>query len=263
MVDWGREDLMSNMQKDNIGLITVRQVAEGVFNHCFITENIVESRITLSNKGIGYLFPLYLYKNEKDLNLFSQNEPELSPNISEKFTSKLIDTYVCFPSPENVLAYIYAVLFSNIYRSTYAPYLQFNYPRIPFTSDYQLFKSIAGIGQRLIDVHLLKSSELDLPVMKFQGKGDNQVIERPYYSEEEQRLYVNPQYYFEGLESELWNYKLCGYQVLSKYLKERKGQRMDDPRHYIRIATALGKTIEIQSEIDDLYPEVEKDVIKF
>ena len=44
-----------------LGLITVRQVAEGTFNHSFVTNTIVESRITLSNKGIGYLFPLYLY----------------------------------------------------------------------------------------------------------------------------------------------------------------------------------------------------------
>ena len=42
------------------GLITVRQVAEGIFNHCFVTNTLVESRITLSNKGIAYLFPLWL-----------------------------------------------------------------------------------------------------------------------------------------------------------------------------------------------------------
>jgi len=51
--------------------------------------------------------------------------------------------------------------------------------------------------------------------------------------------------------------------VMDKYLKDRKGWRMDDPRHYIHIATALEKTIEIQAEIDALYPEVEKDLIEF
>ncbi|MFM6724830.1 MAG: type ISP restriction/modification enzyme, partial [Dolichospermum sp.] len=57
-----RNDVMKNMiLGDNLGLITVRQVAEGIFNHCFIAENIIESRITISNKGIGYLFPLYIY----------------------------------------------------------------------------------------------------------------------------------------------------------------------------------------------------------
>lgn len=50
---------------------------------------------------------------------------------------------------------------------------------------------------------------------------------------------------------------------MNNYLKDRKGRKMDDPRHYIHIATALQKTIEIQEEIDVIYPEVEKDVIDF
>jgi hypothetical protein len=33
-------------------------------------------------------------------------------------------------------------------------------------------------------------------------------------------------------------------------------------RHYIRIATTPAKTIEIQAEIDNIYPDVEKDVIE-
>jgi hypothetical protein len=50
---------------------------------------------------------------------------------------------------------------------------------------------------------------------------------------------------------------------MQKYLKDRKGRKMDDPRHYIRMATALAKTIEIQAEIDELYPDVEMQVIDF
>jgi hypothetical protein len=32
--------------------------------------------------------------------------------------------------------------------------------------------------------------------------------------------------------------QIGGYQVLAKYLKDRKGRRMDDPVRYIHIATA-------------------------
>ncbi|NLN84147.1 MAG: hypothetical protein GX138_07330, partial [Firmicutes bacterium] len=99
----------------------------------------------------------------------------------------------------------------------------------------------------LIYIDLLKSAELDQPSVKFQGKGDDHTIYRLKYSEKEQRLYINPSYYFDGLTPEIWNYQLCGYQVLDKYLKERKGRQMDDPRHFIRVAAALAKTIEIQA----------------
>lgn len=46
--------------------------------------------------------------------------------------------------------------------------------------------------------------------------------------------------------------------MLAKYLKDRKGRTVDDPLHYCKVVTALEKTIDIQKEIDKLYPEVEK-----
>jgi hypothetical protein len=48
-------------------------------------------------------------------------------------------------------------------------------------------------------------------------------------------------------------------------LKDRKGQKLslDDIKHYCNVATALKHTIEIQKEIDNLYPKIEKEVIEF
>lgn len=44
---------------------------------------------------------------------------------------------------------------------------------------------------------------------------------------------------------------------------DRKGKALspDDIRHYCRVITALKKTMEIQHDIDALYPEVEKEVV--
>ena len=89
------------------------------------------------------------------------------------------------------------------------------------------------------------------------------MVGRRRYDEEAKRVYINKDYYFEDVAPEVWEYQIGGYQVLDKYLKDRKGRQMDDPRHYIHIVTALEKTIEIQAEIDAIYPEVEKDVIQF
>jgi hypothetical protein len=122
---------------------------------------------------------------------------------------------------------------------------------------------MAALGEKLIDLHLLKSSELDNPQVKYQGQNDNHIIEKPTYKPSEKRVYINKTHYFEGVEPEVREYQIGGYQVMHKYLKDRKGRKMDDPRHYIRIATALAKTIEIQAEIDELYTEVEKNIINF
>ena len=141
--------------------------------------------------------------------------------------------------------------------------MKIDFPRVPFTAKYHLFTEIGKFGKQLIDLHLLKSPELDQPTVKYQGQGDDHTIGKPVYNEEEQRVYINKTHYFEGVAPEVWAYQIGGYQVLDKYLKDRKGRKMEDPRHYIHIATALEKTIEIQAEIDALYPEVEQDVIEF
>jgi predicted helicase len=258
-----RYDVMQNMQKEDIGLITVRQVAESKFNHCFISENIVESRITLSNKGIGFLFPLYLHPAKEEKNLFNHNKTEKEPNISPVIFKKLEESYKRVPFPEEILYYIYGIFYSNIYRETYAEFLKIDFPRVPFTANENLFCEMGELGKQLADLHLLKSPLLDIPVARYQGEGDNDRIEKIDYQENEQRIYINNEKYFEGISPEVWNYHIGGYQVLPKYLKDRKGRIMEDAPHYCRIVTAIQRTIEIQKQIDNLYPEIEKHLVGF
>jgi len=61
----------------------------------------------------------------------------------------------------------------------------------------------------------------------------------------------------------LWNYHIGGYQVLHKFLKDRQGRVMDDPRYYTRMVTAIDKTIALQKQIDKIYDQVEKEIIEF
>lgn len=39
--------------------MSVRQVAENLFDHVCVSRSVVDFRTTLSNKGGAYLFPLY------------------------------------------------------------------------------------------------------------------------------------------------------------------------------------------------------------
>jgi predicted helicase len=141
--------------------------------------------------------------------------------------------------------------------------LKIDFPRVPFTADYDLFKKLGKLGKELADLHLLKSPLLDFPVAKYQGSGNNDRIEKIMYKENEQRIYINDDKYFEGVAPEVWNYYIGGYQVLHKYLKDRKDRKIDDAPRYCRIVTALSKTIEIQERIDKFYPDAEKDLVNF
>lgn len=242
-----RNEVMRHMLEENVGIISVRQVAEGVFNHAFISNTIVESRITLSNKGIGYLFPLYIYPEDHKEDLFASEEREY--NISKELLERFAKQWQQF-QPEQLFYYVYAVLHSNLYRTRYAQYLRMDFPRIPFTEDYDLFSKLAEMGKELADIHLLKSPRLSPPLAKYQGSGSNDMVEFIQYDEDNGTVHINPDKYFEGITPELWNYHIGGYQVLHKYLKDRKGKSLADPIHYCRMVTALKMTIDAQASID-------------
>jgi hypothetical protein len=70
------------------------------------------------------------------------------------------------------------------------------------------------------------------------------------------RVYINKTQYFEGVAPEVWAFQIGGYQVLHKWLQDRKGRKLtfDDLFHYQKIVVALKETIRLMKEIDDLIP---------
>ncbi len=262
MVDWGRPEVMRHMLKENIALITARSNKSSEMNHFFVTTNLMEAKCG-ERTTQSAIFPLYLYPDKKKTELFSEQRLEKEPNIAPVIFKTLENVYSKKLSPEDILYYIYAVFYSNIYREKYAEFLKIDFPRVPFTKDYELFKKMGVFGEKLVNLHLLKSDDLNPPIARYQGKGDNDFVKKIEYDESEGIIRINEEKYFEGITPEVWNYHIGGYQVLNKYLKDRKGRSLDDPILFCKIATAISKTIEIQKEIDKLYPQVEKDLIEF
>jgi len=260
VIERPRPEVMRHMLAgENLGLLLPRRVEHvGTWQHAFITPHITE-HVAVSLKTIDYHFPLYLYPSAESPNAFHQVR---RPNLAEWLLPKLSTAYGFTPAPEEVLAYIYAVLYSPTYRQKYAQELRTDFPRVPFTADGDLFRQMAALGQRLIALHLLQSPELNPPVAKYQGTGSNDTVERVKYDEATSRVYINADKCFEGITPQMWAYQIGGYQVLAKYLKDRKGRRMDDPVHFIRIATAIARTITIQKEIDQVYPRIEQSTLK-
>ena len=59
-----------------------------------------------------------------------------------------------------------------------------------------------------------------------------------------------------GEAAEIWNFKVGGYQVCEKWLKDRKGRVLsrEDVDHYQRVVVALKETIRLMEEIDKAIP---------
>jgi hypothetical protein len=90
------------------------------------------------------------------------------------------------------------------------------------------------------------------------------MVEKVKYNEEDMRVYINNDNYFDNVEKAVWEYQIGGYQVCNKWLKDRKDRNLSltETGQYCKIVTAIARTIKLQQTIDNLYQELEKDMIK-
>lgn len=183
--------------------------------------------------------------------------------------------------PEDVFAYIYSVFHSPTYRTRYAEFLKIDFPRVPLTSNPDLFRELCLKGHELVDLHLMRDKRLDDPCFwgtsyPVSGKHDVTCVDyRPpgdvAPGEDKQiergRVYINKAgprkgikaEYFEGIAPNVWQFRIGGYQVLDHWLKERKKHKrcltLEDIEHFQKVVAVLRETIRLMEEIDEVIDE--------
>lgn len=246
-----RYDIMKhiiNKKNKNIGIVFPRQVS-GVygFQHVLVSEFIIEGGITNSRT---YFAPLYLYE-ENSAGEFKL-ESSYKPNWTDSF-NEFLKNYIS-DNPKEILNYIYAILYSPTYRENYKEDLKYDYPRIPFTKDKNIFDRLQKLGGELIDLHLLK--KVPQNNAGYPNKGEHK-ISYSKYNEEEKRLYINEKQYFENVKKEVYNYSIGGYKPIEKYIKARDILTLKDISHLIKVIAVIERTILLQEEIDKVWREAD------
>lgn len=256
----------------NLGLVTSRLTKGEQFAHAQITDKITEvicmSPQTSNN---GFVFPLWLLPEQPQPNqpLITQRRPNLAPAFLAALSQALGRTATePFGLPENtkpedVLAYCYAVLHAPSYRSRYTDFLKGDFPHIPLAavtgsglSFVGIWDALLPLGRQLIDLHVLKDLYGEKPA-NFPKQGGNEV-EKPRYDPprggQPGRVWINATQYFEGVEPDTWTFKIGGYQVCEKWLRDRKGRALDfnDIQHYGKIVAALTQTRALMKQIDKI-----------
>jgi hypothetical protein len=207
------------------------------------------------------LAPLYLFPTSDRLGVDSTRRLNFSPAFLKALSERL-NLPQTGPhglpqgvTPEDIFHYAYAVFHSPTYRERYAEFLKRDFPRLPLTSDMGLFRELAEVGAELVALHLMESPLLDDFITHYPVRGSD-VVEKVRYMEQERRVYINSEQYFEGVPSEVWEFRVGGYQVCEKWLKDRRGRKLsyDDQRHYQRIVVALKETMQRMDEIDTIIP---------
>jgi len=233
----------------NLALVLKKRSTEPMYSHCFCSNSIVDRNFL---GGQSYVFPLWIYEGEAGL--FGASKKS---NINPELESKIEELYKKKDLTEAIFYYIYAVLNCPKYREGFAEQLQIDYPKVPFTNDYKLFKTISDIGKSLSDLHLLTSKDLSKPLTKFNGKGTNKVTGLNF-KESDENLYINPTQYFTGISKEMWEWEVGKNKPIQRWIKNAKGKELglSETIEFGKICTAIKLTFAKQIEIDTNYEKV-------
>ncbi|EOI8710051.1 type ISP restriction/modification enzyme [Campylobacter jejuni] len=247
------------LENENIGLICDRGTKLNNINNIFISNKIIDLHLVGSG---SYIYPLYLYPTTRSKKFLKKENPNFNEenftskieNFKENFRAFIDELYKEKFSPENILDYIYAVLFHKNYREKYLDFLKIDFPKIPFTKDKNTFKNLSKLGLKLINLHLLKNNELDFNVGEalFKDiKNKNFKIQKIKYNKDTKELFINESLYFNEVSLEIYEFKIGGYVVLDKYLKSHKEEDIDH-KHFTLIIQTLNETLKIQDEISKI-----------
>ncbi len=244
-----------------------------------------------------------LFDSHLSTNASNDRRPNLAPDFIKALETQLGLTFTPIQpaphsphpttfGPEDVFHYAYAIFHSPTYRTRYAEFLKIDFPRLPLTSDVALFRALAGLGADLVALHLLeddypaaswnfppsvppgggevKGGPLQHPITTF-VEGANGTTMGAFSKSacyENGRVYLDTSNrarssYFAGVPEDVWNFHVGGYQVLYKWLYDRRGSGGDPGRtltpediaHYQRIVVALKETIRLMAEIDAVIEE--------
>ncbi|MFJ4761678.1 type ISP restriction/modification enzyme [Kocuria marina] len=156
------------------------------------------------------------------------------PNLPAGLLAILSATYGQDVSPENVAAYVYAVLAHPGYQALFAQELATPGPRVPLTADPVLFAEATQLGSRLLWLHTFTErftaghSVDDWPHVPQLGWSRPiqtlpASVEEVTYDPDTKTLTIGDGA-ISGVREEVWNYEVSGWKVVRQWIGSRTGK---------------------------------------
>jgi predicted helicase len=272
MIDWPRDEVTQYLLRPgNMALVARRQMLPTQpCNYFWITDQLLlDGLIRSDNRGSESVFPLFLEPAGDGCG------PRYRRNFDEAFLVRAARQMgIRWQSDGehasdgfrlgDLLFYSYALFFSPEYRRRYADRLWSDFPRVLLPRRPDLFRALAGFGERLASWHLLRGlrSVVSAPITgaaAIQGSSDWRwsvnavpVIAPGFPKYGSGRVSINRDVWLETVPTEIWDFHAGGHQVCRKWLKDRRGRTLADGdlAVYFGIVSAIGDTLRTMTEID-------------
>jgi hypothetical protein len=211
-------DIVYNMRGDKlealrspgrtVALMFSRHTRRERYTNVFVTDCLAD-RDCLEKANIA---PLHMLAPHAD-GLISNVRPEVMNRLRERVPGS---------SEEDLFHYVYALLWSDTYRTRYHGRLRLEFPRIPLPASPELFEDLKALGEQLVAVHL-------------DGQGTS-----------------SPAAELAPRSAPCWDVEIGGYPVLRKYARSR-GLQLDrrvDRTALEKIQGAIMTTLNLVAEVD-------------
>jgi hypothetical protein len=166
------------------------------------------------------------------------------------------------------------VLHSPAYRLRYAAFLRTDFPRIPIPGSRKVFDALAKLGAELVAWHLLEHQDAinivaggarsaratawfgtDLSLVKVAEKS-RELADVQGTDDKVGKVFINATSGFANVHQSIWQHTIGGYQVLHKWLDDRRkaGRSLsqDDITHWLRVYAALQATQKLMLQADEV-----------
>ncbi|NBR95396.1 MAG: hypothetical protein EBT55_03710 [Proteobacteria bacterium] len=210
------------------------------WNHIFITNQISDVHLTGSKSSFA---PLYVYKSEKQLiaeQIATLKKNKTASKLDKKQQIGKLNLQLATASEQLQQVVNFQPQFSQMLAE------KFNNP-----------SALAKLGEQLLNYHLLHAIPTNKAGECFCATGfDNVLVKKPqngkWYNQQEQKLYLNQDCYFNEVIYEVYEFKIGSYLVLDKYIKSRVERVLDvaEIKQISNIIKVITATLEIIRQID-------------
>ena len=270
LLDRPRPEYRAHVFPGNVWIEARKRESQSKYVRGTVTRHLADN----FGNGLSSFFPLYLRDDQFGE---SAGGAKRVANLSDR-ASRYIDQMNA--EPADLFHHVVATLHDPTYRETHADTLRLGWPRIPLPRDRAALIASAERGRtlaRLLDTEAdaadLLNDSIAVPT-KPDGKqmqdadfeltagwghhGQNKAV-MPGQGKltthgDTVDIWLNDAVYWANIPTEVWNYRLGGYQVLKKWLSYREhkvlGRRLevDEVSHFSEVARRIAAILEAVSE---------------
>jgi predicted helicase len=249
-----RYGLLRHLESGNVALVFMRQATRNAsYDHFLATPTLVSDRVFYNAHGAPFVAPLFTGPaGHRVTNLQRKYlrclEARLGVDWDEAGTGSQ-----SFGSGD-VFHWMYAVMHSSPYRTRYQPQLGLDFPRLPWPADVGSFRDLGRLGMELVEIHCRAGDPFHPAGEVLMPDQPHVVVASGYprWTAPATLFLDRGRTWPEPVEEAVWQFRIGGYAVLPRWLKQRQRRVLtdDDQRHLQHMIQAIRATLDRTRAID-------------